>query len=366
MSSDGATGAARGKTAIPWGLARFNRWLTGLFMVGSLVGLLVFNLSKPRVVVVFSADAQAVSTRLMNSGMQQVLSANRMPVTVERQYLGVRATDSSSASLRQAYAQAQQTVLLRKPSLLVLVDDEANLALGGMIGPRGGLPDSRILYVSINADPKRFGYADPQRVTGLTEHLPLGAVGRLLSDIGRSAGQRIGVIGLRSPTGGTVAQQIRSERWAPHRLVAEHFVEDEMQWRAAVDTMRGHIDVLLVVNLASLNPGPSGMPMNTTALKALVAWTQTQSQALTIGLTATFSELGGALSVTPSREEQGITAMKMALQWLDPRRASEPPPKPTVQRHFEVHVRQQALLDLGVELPPIYLEAARASGRLLP
>jgi hypothetical protein len=37
-----------------------------------------------------------------------------------------------------------------------------------------------------------------------------------------------------------------------------------------------------------------------------------------------------------------------------------------VQQHFEVHVRQQALQDLGVQLPRIYLEAARASGHLLP
>lgn len=345
-------------------LGRLNRWLAVVFMTVCLAGLLLFNLSKPRIVVVFSGDAQAVSTQLMDKGMQQVLSANRMPVTVERQYLGVRATDASAASLRPIFVQAQQTIQIRKPSLLVLVDDGANLALGEMVSPGGTLPEGRILYVSINGDPKDFGYTDAQRVTGLAEHLPLGAVVRMLTDIGRSPGQRIGVIGLRSPTGGTAAQQVRSESWAPHRLVAEHFVEDEGQWRDAVQAMRGQIDVLLVVNVASLNANQLASAMTRKQLVDLVAWTQ--SQALTIGLTASFSDLGGALSLTPSREEQGIMAMKMALEWLDPRREGQAPPKPAVQQHFEVHVRQQALQDLGVQLPPIYLEAARASGHLLP
>ena len=353
--------------------SRLNRWLAGLFMVGSLVGLLAFNLSKPRVVVVFTGDAQSISTQLMDKGMQQVLTANRMPVTVERQYLAVNQDDASPAALRQAQSQAAQMIRLRKPTLVVLVDDEANVLLGSALGPQGrgagGSAGARIVYVSLNSDPASLGYVGNPRVTGLSEHLPLASVGRLIADLGRTQGQRVGVIGMSSATGSALAQQIRQAQWAPHRLVAEHFVEDETQWRAAVQAMRGQVDVLLVAGMAILNlqNSQAGQPaMSTEALKSLVVWTEAESKALTIGLTATYAELGGSLGVTPSREEQGAAAMTMALQWLDPRRTDQGPPQPEVQKHFEVHVRQAALKKLGVDLPPIYLEAARAAGHLRP
>jgi hypothetical protein len=55
----------------------------------------------------------------------------------------------------------------------------------------------------------------------------------------------------------------------------------------------------------------------------------------------------------------------LALDWLDDRQTPGPPP-PVESSHFDVAIRQTASTQRGIVLPPIYLEAARGNGTLLP
>lgn len=337
---------------------QLRRGLVGLFLAAALAMLLAFNAYKPRVMIVYSQPSNSVATQHMDQGIREVLAGSRAPITVERHYLnlkhGLTVTD-----WRQAQAEAKRAIRRREPDVLVLADDEANR----MLAAHHAEPRSRIVYVSTNDAPQSYGYADAQRVTGISEQLPLTAVSRLVSDLKLGSALRIAVLGKRSATAESLSKQIDNFAWAPHRVVSQRYVDNEQQWREAVEALRGQADVLLITNLAGLRAGFEGQEWADE--QELVAWTQKHAAPLPIGLTGTYTERGGALSISPSRHEQGALAMRAALEWLDKRGASGPPQAATM-RHFDVHLRQQALIDRGIDIPAIYAEAARAAGHLHP
>lgn len=327
--------------------------LIGGFLVAFVVLLGVFNATKPRIMVLHSAGADSSWARQVDRGMREVLQGNRRPLSVEWYYLGV---DSPTGAKRRAEAVkgAKRAMKSFNPDLLIAVDDEANSLVARELAGRGR---PGILYVSLNRPPEDFGYAGAENVTGIAEHLPLAAVRDAVRDLFGERRPTVAVIGVDNETGRAEMAQVRGFDWSPLEVVEATLVKTWEEWQEAV-RMSG-ADILLVLGTHDL-PAAEGKTMTAVAVNR---WTQENARGLPIGTQVSFVEDGGALSFSPPPDDYGAKAMRLALDWLD-ERDTPGAPAPVVSDHFEVALRPALLKERGVELPPIYLEAARENGTL--
>ena len=318
-----------------------------------LLGL--FNAGKPRILVLHSAGPQSSWATAVDRGVKDALAMNRRPVSVEYQYLDV-AGPAAAARAGQAQAEARRAIDRIDPDVLIAVDDEANDLIAR---DYVGRTTPRILYVSIDRAPADYGYAGASNVSGIAERLPFPAIRDVITTALAPGRQpSVSIIGVEGVTGGAEMAQARNADWGPVRIGDTRLVSTAESWRDAVTAARS--DYLIVLSCADL-PEPDGSVF--TAADA-ARWTEQNSRALPIGIQSNFVQNGGALAFAPDPADDGSSAIRLALDWLDDRSSPGAPP-PVTSDHFTVSVGQSALARRGIVVPPIYIEAARENGTLL-
>lgn len=326
-----------------------------LLIVGFLAAFVVllgfFNATKPRILVLHSASADSSWARQMDSGMREALEANRRPLSVEWNYLGVNAP-AARRRVKEARAEANRTIARFNPDVLIAVDDEANALVAR---DYVGRDRPRILYVSLNRPPEYYGYADAVNVSGIAERVPLSAIRDAVRDL--AVGQRLAVVGVDDETGRAEMAQVQNFDWSPLVVEKAALVSTMQDWKALVESA-AKADVLLMLSTHDL---PDGGRVATAA--EIIRWTQDNARPLPIGTQVDFVESGGGLSFSPPPDDLGARSIALALDWLDAR-DTPGAPVPVVSEHFEVAVRPEILRKRGIEPPPIYIEAARENGTL--
>ena len=191
-----------------------NLWknlLIGGFLAAFLILLGFFNATKPRILVLHSAGADSSWAQQVDRGMNEALTRNRRPLSVERNYLDL---DSPAAPRRveEARAEARRAVARFQPDVLIAVDDEANsLVARDYVGRES----PRILYVSLNRPPADFGYAGAANVSGIAEQLPFAAVRDAVMDLFPGRAPTVAVIGVENESGAAEMTQARAFDWSP-------------------------------------------------------------------------------------------------------------------------------------------------------
>ena len=325
--------------------------LIGGFLSAFVVLLGFFNATKPRILVLHSASADSSWSRQMDRGMREALEANRRPLSVEWNYLGVNAP-AANRRVSEARAEANRAIARFNPDVLIAVDDEANALVAR---DYVGRDRPRILYVSLNRPPEYYGYAGAANVSGIAERVPMAAIRDAARDL--AVGQRLAVVGVDDETGRAELAQVQNFDWSPLVVEMAALVSTMQDWKAFVESA-AKADVLLVLSTHDL---PDGDRVTTAA--EIIRWTQNNSRALPVGTQVDFVESGGCLSFSPPPDDLGARAIALALDWLDAR-GTPGAPVPAVSDHFEVAVRPEVLRKRGIELPPIYIEAARENGTL--
>lgn len=333
-------------------------WKT-LLIVGCLLSFVVllgaFNHTKPRILVVHSAGRDSPWAAEVDRGMRAALAVNRRPVSVEWMYMDIAAPTARDRTA-QVQAEVRRAINRVDPDVLIAVDDEANLLVAR---DYVGRESPRILYVSLDRPPADFGYVGAANVSGIAEQLPFEAVRDAVVTLFPGRAPTASVIGVDSVTGRAELAQVRDTDWGPVTVTDSELASTAGGWRdfvAGADS-----DVLVVLSTQDL-PEADGTIFSAAAA---VDWVQQNSAALPIGTQVDFVQDGGGLSFSPPPADYGRRAVELALDWLDDRSTPGPPP-PVRSPHFQVGVRQSALADRGVTLPPIYLEAAREAEALLP
>lgn len=317
-----------------------------------------FNETKPRILVLHSASQQSYWAGEFDRGMRSAMTNNRRPISVEWMYLDVTAP-MASRRIEQSKAEARRAVDRIDPDVLIAIDDETNFFVArdyvGSDYASRRVP--RILYVSLDRPPARYGYQGAPDVSGIAEQMPFAAVRDAVTGLLPGPAPTVSVIGVDTVTGRAEMNQVHAFDWGPVKVAATQLVSDAAGWRDFVTATTS--DVLLVLSCQDL---PDGDGSVFTAADA-ARWTQEHSTALPIGTQVDFVHDGGGLSFSPPPDYYGEQALKLALDWLDDRNGPGPP-QPVVSAHFEVAVRQSELVRRGITLPPIYLEAARENGTL--
>jgi hypothetical protein len=325
--------------------------LIGGFLLTFVLLLGFFNTAKPRIMVLHSGSAGAGWVDQVDQGMRAALKANRRPVNVEWNYLGLASAPG------RGVAEARRAIDRFKPDVLIAVDDEANSLVAQHYV---GSTRPRILYVSIDQSPAAYGYTGASNVSGIAEQMPWEAIRDALIQMFPGRTVRLPVVGVDGPTDRAVLAQLKAfDGWGPIMIGEPALVSTAGEWRNAVTRAEG--DALLVL-------GPQDLPGDadsTVTAAELSRWTQDNARPLPIGTQVDFVPNGGALSFSPAPDEYGREAVKLALDWLDDR-ATPGPPAPVTSSHFDVAVRPEALARRNLTLPQIYLEAARENASLFP
>ena len=331
--------------------------LVGLFLACFAGVLVAFNASKPRILVVHASSEKSRWVERVDAGIDETLASNRRPLTVRRHYLRLDRLVRPEARAA-AVAEARRAIEIVDPDLLIAVDDESNEAVAsGYVGRSR----PRIIYVSIDQPPERYGYpGSAGNVTGIREELPLAAIRDAVSAIRAGGVARIAAIGVENDTGRAERMQVEAFDWSPHELLASATLGDLAAWKRFVESEASRADVLLVLSSAGLARDTGSSEITTGP--EVAAWVEEHASALPIGVHAGFVADGGGLAISPAGADYGSRGMAMALEWLDD--LDGPPPPPMTSAHFDVSVNPARLRARGVVLPAIYEEAARAAGSL--
>lgn len=338
---------------------RLRLTLVTLFLGASLLLLTTFNATKPRILVLHSLSQTSSWASAVDAGFNQVLGANRMPVTVARHYLNLDILAEGVDTQTQAAA-ARRKIDSFDPHVLIAVDDESSDLVARHYLGRPGM---QVLYTGLMHAPERYGFSVGSGVWGVREQLPLHGIDNLLKQLHPAQSLAIAVVGVDDLTGRAEMAQVLSHDWGRHRIETQLLVPHFDAWRAFVQGPARNADVLLVLTADKLKATPIS---NRIAPEAEVsAWTEAHAAPWPIGVRAAYVRMGGGLAISAPPGELGALAMALALRRLaDPRHV--PPDLSQVTEAYDVSVRPIALARRGRALPQIYLEAARGAGRLYP
>ncbi len=332
--------------------------LTCTFLLVALLLLGGFNLAKPRILVLHSAERNASSALRVDEGIRSVLDKNRQPLSLRWHYLGIDSLPDEDHR-EDAGKEGRRAVDQFNPDVILAVDDEAQQYVASRYA---GKKRPKIVFTAIDLDPATYGYAGAANVTGVSEVLPLAAIRETLLLARQGKPARLAVIGNTSPTGKGELRQVQAFDWAPHKVVEVHTLADFTAWQAAVTGTEGSADVLLVLSHDGLKAGPASREI--VAGEKVVRWVETHAKPLPVGIRAEYVERGGGLGIAPSSRAIGEAAATMAVTWLKSTSSAAPPI--TEGRHYSVAIRDAPLLSRNVTLPSIYIEAARLNNLYFP
>jgi hypothetical protein len=340
-------------------LNRLRLVLIGLFLLVGVSMLTLFNLTKPRIMIVHSLSKESSWSGAVDQGMSQVLARNRMPVSVTRDFLNLDIL-SAEADLQALTRSLRLKIEAFDPHVLIAVDDETNDILARHYV---GRPRPRLIYTGLMHRPERYGYGPGSGVWGIRELIPLHGVSTLLEQARPGRALRVAAVGIADLTGSAELEQVLAHDWLPHRLVAHALVPDFQSWKAFVGQVGQEADVLLVLSVDKVPSGEPGLRMVSEA--DVVVWTEAHARPVPIGVRTSHVHMGGGLAVSVPPTELGARAMELALARVrDP--AFIPEAISQVPRSFDISARLSALRSRGIELPMLYGEAARAAGHLYP
>lgn len=337
--------------------ARVLRGLIGLFFAGGLMMLIVFNSTKPRIMVVHSLSQESSWTGPVDKGIQAALTASRVPVSMVSDYLNLDLL-SEDADIEAIASGVRRRIDAIDPHVLIVVDDETSNLIGRHYTGRAGMS---VVYTGVLGDPINYGYGDSTRVVGIREILPLKAMNALLGYVHGSRPARIAVVGANTLTGLAEMQQALAHAWAPHEIVASESVPHFEAWKRFIDGPARAADVLIVLTMDHLARDVT--QVRSVPEEEVAIWTARNATPLAIGIRTSYVRYGGALAVSAPPIEYGRAAVELALKRLiEPRFAPEG--GSLTLDDYDLSMRLSDLERRGIELPGIYREAARGAGNL--
>ena len=305
--------------------------------------LVIFNVNKPRILILHSYATDFPWVRDINIGFNRILKGK--PFLIRWNYLDTKRNPSKEYKDR-AGANALREVRRWKPDVIIAIDDNAQqMVAKHFIND----PSVKIVFTGVNAKPEKYGYDKADNVTGVLERIPFKAVHEafmLLNPKGRFVH-----VCDNSETSEYIQHELEQFEWKPLELVETKRCPTFADWKKSVTLANEKADFLLITHYHTII-GDDGKIMRP---KDVLEETLKMTKVPLIGCWDFFVEDGGMLSVSVSPFEQGEEAAKMAVDILEHGRPIREVPIFT-SHQFTVSMRGGMLRKLNVE-KPIILEA---------
>lgn len=333
--------------------------LSAIFFLGVTVFAIVFNATKPRVMILQSYDPDYAWTRDLDAGIRRV-SERWTDYTVSWHYMNTKRL-SDPDSLRYAGIVARRAIDRFDPNVLIAVDDLAQrLAARFYVND----PGMEIIFAGVNGSVEPYGYDGAENVTGIFERKPLQAVKDLvlMLEQGRAPGDApAGIRYLMDPSESMARDRhlVEAFDWAPLEFEGTEVAQDFAQWQEFVASFpEADGQYLLIANYRKLRRSasdPEPVPPD-----EVMRWTEANSPIPIIGVNVFNVEDGAAVAVGASAFEQGEVAAKLADELLAKNRRGGVIPM-VDPRHYVVAINESALARRGLKLPQIYETFARTT-----
>jgi len=334
--------------------------LSLLFFAGVTLFALVFNATKPRVMILQSYDPEYAWTRDIDAGIRRV-SEHWTNYSVNWHYMNTKRF-SDPESLRYAGIVARRAIERFNPHVLIAVDDLAQRLAARFFVNHSHI---EIVFAGVNDTVEPYGYIGARNVTGIFERKPLQAVKELILtleqyDPDRAASRPV-IHYLMDPSESMARDRLRVESfaWAPLRFAGTYVAKDYPSWQTFVRALPDKAgEYLLLANYRQLRRSET----NTEAVPPaeVMRWTEANSPIPIIGVNVFNVEDGAAVAVGASPFEQGETAAMLAEQLLQQGlRGSQVALQSP--RYYVVAINEAALAKRRLELPQIYETFARTT-----
>jgi hypothetical protein len=344
-------------------MRRLRLALIFIFLLAVAATVIVFNVTKPRVLIVHSYDTEYSWTRDVDIGLNRVLK-DKNSYTVRWYYMDTKRHPWTDYKVNSGKT-VTNLIEHWQPTVVIAIDDDAQeFALKNFTNRS----DLRIVYSGVNNSAERYGYGKASNTTGILEKKPFAALRDTLQMIAAAQGKRgpvrIMFIGDSSESVRSDEQDFRDFAWAPVQILESRFAGTFEQWRAAVDyANKNKVDFIVTANYRKIlrEAGKKAlMPP-----REVVKWTEANAAMPMIGTNAFFVEDGGVLAIATSPYEQGEVAAMMANEILSKGKSPKQIPEQST-RQFVVAMSESGLKKWNIRLPAVYEASARSSANFFP
>jgi len=335
--------------------------LISLFLAGSVLVIVAYNLHKPRVLVLHSYDLTYPWTREVDVGVRRALE-DRSHFAVRWFYMDTKRHPWKEFRQKMGLS-ARQSIDRWKPDVIIAVDDDAQEFVTRHYVNH---PDIRVVFAGVNGGVEPYGYVGAGNVTGILERKDLPALKQALLALQwqrpATGPLRVVHIGDTSSSVEHDDHHMREFDWRPLVSLPSRKSGTFDDWKKAVLEVQDKTDFIITTNYRKIRRGAASNALVPPA--EVVAWTLANSRVPVVGTNGFFVEDGGELAIGTSPFEQGEVAARMAIKLIEGQAARDIPHAST--RQFVVYMRSARLHRRGMELPPLYEAFARATNNDLP
>lgn len=344
-------------------MRRIRLTLIFFFLATVATTVVVFNTTKPRLLILHSYDTSYAWTRDVDIGIRRALKDHN-DYTVRWFYMDTKRHPWKEYKVNEGKA-VQKLVESWQPSVVIAVDDDAQeYAMKHFVNR----PEVRIVFAGVSDSLAHFGYDKANNVTGILERKPFAALKESLLLIAASQPRarpiRLMFVGDASESVRNDEIQLRKTDWQPIEVMESRLAKTFDEWQDAIRfANQNDVDFIITANYRKILRTTEGKELMQP--EEVVAWTEANSKALVVGTNAFFVEDGGMLAIGTSPYEQGEVAISMVNQILQAGRAASDIPVQST-RQFVVAMRESGVRARNIRLPAVYEAAAQSSANFYP
>ncbi|MBF0343922.1 MAG: hypothetical protein HQL06_06785 [Nitrospirae bacterium] len=328
-----------------------------IFAVEVALMLLVFNLNKPRVLILHSYNTDYSWVRDVNTGINRIIK-NNPRYFIRWHYLDTKRHPWPEYK-ENAGIVARKMIDKWQPDVIIASDDDAQQYVTRYYNNH---PKLKVIFTGVNNALEDYNFDKVNNVTGILERLPLDALKDGLMTFSQRHGKpgpvRVFFIGDKSETVKGDEIWIKSYDWAPIIFMGSKLVDSLNEWNEAVKEASGSADYIITSNyrkIARIKGSNDLVPP-----KELIKSTVALSKIPVIGTNAFFAEEGGMLAIATSPFEQGEIAAKMAIEMLDHKK--HPKDIPVINSSkCVISMNETVLKEKHFDVPPVYESSAMAN-----
>lgn len=336
------------------------------FLAAVVGGVVLFNTSKPRLLILHSYDSSYSWTRDVDVGIRRVLGG-RNDYAVRWYYMDTKRHPWKDYKVNEGKA-VIKLIERWQPSVVIAVDDDAQEYAMKHFANH---PEVRIVFAGVSDSLEHYGYDKAANVTGILERKPFSALKESLLLLGAQRAQATQARPLRIMFLGDASESVRNDErlfaatdWAPIQVLPSRLAQTFGEWQDGVRfANENEVDFVVTANYRKLLRSRDGKEL--VKPEEVLGWTEEHARPLVVGTNGFFAEDGGIIAIGTSPYEQGEVALEMARQILLEGRAPRDIPVESTKQ-FVVAMRASSLARRNVTLPSVYEAAARASANYYP
>jgi len=336
--------------------------LSVMFLAVMLSTAVIFNVTKPRVLILQSYDSSYPWTRDIDVGLNRI-AKNWTNYSVAWHYMDTK-KNSDSQSLERTGIIARRTIKRYDPHVLIAIDDLAQqLAAQYFVND----PQIQIVFAGVNGSVESYGYDKALNVTGIFERKQLHAVKETIlaleskKEISNPNPKIIYVLDASASL-----QQDRplidNYSWLPVDYRGSYVAENYVNWQQIIEQEGSKVDYIIVANYRKL-PRTEKDPIFANP-QEVMSWTDKNAKVPVIGINSFNVEDGAAISIGVSPFEQGMVAARMAETIIEQKITANTIPM-VESKQYIVAIRESSLKTKHMQLPKIYEAFGRATDNFI-